>query len=908
MEVLSDGFARVQPDGRGLWRGAQGRARGMEAIDLSQALAALQWAQKVAPPAPAKADQPFISSAMLRQMALSDVERGVDPQLRYPPMAEEVTAAKAQALEHAVADEDFAQIDSLFSACDKDGTLAGVLLANLLALHTPGTRPPWAVALATRWLARLSYHEPAARKSTVPLLAQLVSVRHARPGELIDGQGEDGRAAFLLLTGECSVHINLMDLPKPRWRRDEDEDDDVWPPTQAAPPPRPTKAAAAEEAEAEAEVAEAPPAFESLLATAVRDSSSVLVEAAGQQADAPDLATGDANQSPGQSVPVAEVAETAEGATSSVTQQQHQQAAVTVQAAARGHAARRSKSAKPAVDATEQKAAVTVQAAARGRAARRSRGAPLTHEGSTTLEPPASPAAQPLDDTPVDPSLLVMEHGDLLRTIGPGDVFGEHTAVLHAPRRASLVANTMCTMILIRRRTLDAFFGGATPSLAQRLRFLAALQLPLPPRLAHAFREERLERGVVLAPLGEPIEKLALVWSGSLSIRAPIEASAGAGGGSTSRDVGGMDEISVVCTGGCVGDELLLPGLATPHALTTPSAGEAQKRMPRKSKEVVIAAPYEAVAREPTLLLVLSRADVERMPKSALQKFVRGASERHLHRTSQAEQLQRRAAARTSLKSLSARRPAGAPPTSASAAALARPRASVAPSASSSALLPTRLPPMARPPSAAHGGGVELGMPHPSASPPPPTVFGAICTNKPSHGPVDPLLLGTKLLTYGRRGATDSAVGARIAAAHTKKNRSMAHVVATRMRRSHTFDGPLPLAPAVAPTPKYRELDSEANNGLVDTIREPPKDQLFQMLAKEAQDAVLQASKPTYTPPANAPSTFVQLRRMALERNFGAAAERSRMTKQFLLPKDLKPLDSEGRPTQHPPLTHGVEP
>ena len=122
----------------------------MEAIDLSQALAALQWAQKVAPPAPAKADQPFISSAMLRQMALSDVERGVDPQLRYPPMAEEVTAAKAQALEHAAADEDFAEIDSLFSACDKDGTLAGVLLANLLALHTPGTRPPWAVALATR--------------------------------------------------------------------------------------------------------------------------------------------------------------------------------------------------------------------------------------------------------------------------------------------------------------------------------------------------------------------------------------------------------------------------------------------------------------------------------------------------------------------------------------------------------------------------------------------------------------------------------------------------------------------------------------------------------------------------------------------------------------------------------------
>ena len=52
--------------------------------------------------------------AARRRAALADVERGVDPQLQYPPLPEEVAAARAYARDHAAGDEEDQDLCSFF--------------------------------------------------------------------------------------------------------------------------------------------------------------------------------------------------------------------------------------------------------------------------------------------------------------------------------------------------------------------------------------------------------------------------------------------------------------------------------------------------------------------------------------------------------------------------------------------------------------------------------------------------------------------------------------------------------------------------------------------------------------------------------------------------------------------------
>ena len=791
--------------------------------ELTLAYAKLQRQQKLA--ASASVARPvYVSSSTLRQQALADVEKGVDGQLRYPPMPEEITAAKELALAHASTDADRAEVEHFFAACETRPPVAGQLITTLLGLHASEQRPEWALTLAMRWLSKLSYHEPAARKSTIARLAHVAALRLARPGELIDRQSDSGEVAYVLLTGACSVHLNLMVPPKPRWRPDDRAGD--------APPRRPPVPAAAapntaRRAEGAASASEAPPmAIDSLLALSIRDNAELLAGAAtGSHDDAGDDAEGFAAEA---AVGDADAAEVADGTNEEA-------------------------SPPDAIDSeTDAKPILQVTA------------------GSPKATPPA---AEVLDDTPVDPALIVMEHGDTLSVLVPGDAYGEATCVLREPRRVSLVANTTCTLLVINKRSLDDFYSHATPSLAERLRFLAAMQLRLPPRLAHAFDLQRVARGDAIVKRGQPVERLTLVWSGSLSLRAPMGTGGGDGEGSRATD-----EISVVCAGGCVGDELLVPGLATTAPPLTTSTSTRQSRKP------CVLGEYDAIAREESLVLDLALSDVERLPKATMRRFAEGASERHAHRMSQADQLHMRAAARTSQQTSSHRQPAS------STAAI-----SVAPS---TALGPTlhkqreRVPPARLPPVGADSTAPTAMHATPSSlrpgTAPSPTIFGAVCTSKPVDPKVvDPLLLSTKVLTYGRRGATDAAESRRLANAHSYLVRSQPHVVARRMKRSATSATMLVATPPPKPPPQFRELTSSSHSRIVDGIREPPLDAMRQALAKEAQEATLRASKPIFTPPANAPSTFIQLRRMALEREFGEMAERSRMGKDFLMPTPL---------------------
>ena len=158
------------------------------------------------------------SEGSLRTRALLDVERGHDALLRYPPMDHDCAAAEAHARRAAQADgpEACATVKRFFARYG--GCTVGRLLAELLALASPGQRPQWLVLQIERWLQLLSYMEPSARRATSRRLAQLCEVSVARPGELIERQGERAGACRVLLSGQCSVHLNLLNEVVPRYR------------------------------------------------------------------------------------------------------------------------------------------------------------------------------------------------------------------------------------------------------------------------------------------------------------------------------------------------------------------------------------------------------------------------------------------------------------------------------------------------------------------------------------------------------------------------------------------------------------------------------------------------------------------------------------------------------------------
>ena len=157
----------------------------------------------------------------MRRQSLLDVEQHSDPLLRYPPADVDIDAARAAvSLEQASA-EDAAAAESFF--CDAFDShdrppVVGQLITDLLALAPPGKRPNWLVRQIERWLLKLTYLEPQARHEVSEGIAQLGELRLARAGELLERQGDLGSTCYILLTGQCSAHLDTFAVAKPSWR------------------------------------------------------------------------------------------------------------------------------------------------------------------------------------------------------------------------------------------------------------------------------------------------------------------------------------------------------------------------------------------------------------------------------------------------------------------------------------------------------------------------------------------------------------------------------------------------------------------------------------------------------------------------------------------------------------------
>jgi CRP-like cAMP-binding protein len=518
-----------------------------------------------------------------------------------------------------------------------------------------------------------------------------------------------------------------------------------------------------------------------------------------------------------------------------------------------------------------------------------------------------------------------------MATLAPGDSFGESSCVLREPRCASLVATAPCSLLVLSRPALKATVADA-PSLAMRLRFMRALQLPLPPRYAHALRLVHVRRGGVVAGLGQPHERLAFVWSGALSLRAVRQAAAAGNGGgaqgSARARIGGpadgaaMEEISIVCAGGCIGDELLLFEGAAGTSPPTSARRSARERLRVPCPNV--AASYHAVAREDTALLVLAKSELERLPRPLLGLFARSAKRRREHHEGMATRLQQQQqpmdAARM-LKDLACasadaaeHRTLSSERAGAASASAAAPKSAVA---STRAGSPSRAGtteeaagtqperPITAPARGAIVGGPLVGMSYASAgSAAAGASSGSLTGSAPTLGTgsslaprakqraeqpsLEKLLMPARLLTYGRKAATDPVEMKRLADEHTRERRDMPHVMARRR--------PASLAPAEAPTtqsslartPKVRSLGDTSHAAIVEDIRPLPPEARIMTMRKEAHDMAVHAAKGAFTPPAHSASTFVQLRRLAVERNF--SSDKFKVDKQFLRPSASAPV------------------
>ena len=872
----------------------------------------------------------------MRRQSLLDVEQHSDPLLRYPPDKVDIDAARAAvSLERTSAEEASAAEGFFRDAFDNQDRppVVGQLITDLLAFAPPGKRPNWLVGQIERWLLKLTYLEPQARREVSEGMAQLGEVRLARAGELIERQGHLGDTCYILLTGQCSAHLDVFAVSKPSWRPGADSPDSS--PRDASASSRPSSAA------------------KEAAGTAVSAADDAMVENVAEAV----------NEPPSEEQPIADQVH-ADGS--------HE-----------GEAGREAANPLPttAIDA-EPSSGCNAEAEA---------APPAVAEATTVAasgedDRAASLTSETPSDRFLDPALLMNKHGELMHTLAPGDGFGEWSCVLRETRPASLVANCASALLVLRRRHLSAFFG-SSPSLSQRMRFLSSMQLLLPPRDVHSFAEVRVPKGTLIVPLGAPIERLMLIWSGSVSLLAPREGDAdereaARGGGVNGSDVAGggtagggerrlsgggttsghssrnssrhssrrssaarmaaqatvaaarlqsggettasldmdVDEISVVCSGGCLCDELLLPALASsrPSSAMARAASSSGRGSARGDKRVVVA-PYAAVAREDTSLLVLSRHDLERLPIALLRQFKRDAGKRHSHHEGQAARLNRRAPLEEVSRSLKTLAPApasslGPPPRRVGSAQRQRPSDGLGSARLEEAPV---LPPLPAAPPPAPSAGLPVNNSLVNGSSMVGMSYMLITSDRrvdsrrdadvdglvgaydaasaaagdgsallAASSSMESLLLPMRVLTYGRLGATDEAEARRLAKQHSWHKRSMPEVIAARRRPPPAINS-LPLAKAPAREPKFRELDSTPLSAIVDDVRVPGADTAIEHLRREVQEARLKAGQSAFTPPSNSASTYVQLRRMALEREF--SSKRCKMTKAFLLPSASEP-------------------
>ena len=133
----------------------------------------------------------------------------------------------------------------------------------------------------------------------------------------------------------------------------------------------------------------------------------------------------------------------------------------------------------------------------------------------------------------------------------------------------------------------------------------------------------------------------------------------------------------------------------------------------------------------------------------------------------------------------------------------------------------------------------------------------------------DPLLTPARVLVYGPQAATDPVLAKKLAARAIALKQSMpARLVQRRELASAHGQRPIAasLPPRVRPPDHYRHLDTAESRSLVDGIRPIETDEQIQKLRKATREANIAASRSPFIPPSNSASSFVQLRRLEMER------------------------------------------
>ena len=745
-----------------------------------------------------------VSDADKRRTALLDLERTAFSELRHPPEAE-VTS------QHTAEMRPGAGAHAPAAAAAKMPPL-GLCIASLLAKHPPGQRSPAIVAQLRRYLSPLPYLDPEPRRACVEQICQLADVHVASAGERLARQGETESRLFLLLSGRCSLHLDLERESLPRWRHDGGDDDD--------------------------------------------DDDDDDVDDDG---DDDDQVVGNGNGG-----------------------------------------------------GADEAGADAVSLLARSLRAQIGGGTSGV-EGSERRR--AADARSSCAPAQVEPQLLTAELGDVLAIVEPGEVFGERSSLLRAPRGATLVALEASTQLLtLERRHARRLYGHAPP-LARKLATLASLQLPLTARHAHCFRTRQYGAGDVILHAGEQLTEWMLIWSGSICLRVVHRHES--------------TEIAHVCKGGCLADELLLPDThlggtgagtgrgtgggsgrgdgrgsssarsgassrgsveasagASSRGSVEASAGASGGRSSRR-RGVAPSAPvaravHEAVAMEPTTLLVISGEALHRLPGATLAALAEAAAERRRHRqgvhealaaqrsareASRADAVHCEAALETALEAAPVQRRAPATlsaststfadgdPKEPSSAPLRAPVTSAVASAMPSTPLPApRLG--AGGALAATAGSFRL---RPSASAP---MLAAPALDKLK----DPV----RVLVYGPEAVLNDEVASRFARHFMREHRAMEHVVARRAMHTHPDDPPTinsgVLPERELPRAQYRELANE-RAAIVGDIRPRPLEKRLADMKKQTLEARLRADRLPFVPQSHAKSMFVRLRRLDMERH-----------------------------------------
>ncbi len=152
-----------------------------------------------------------VSNAEKKRTTLLDLECGATSVLRHPP---EVNVQPTAASAAPAPAPTMAEVP------------LGQCIARLLAEYPPGQRPPSVVAQLRHFLDPLPYLEPEPRRACLEQLCQLAGVHVAVAGEMLARQGETGSSLFLVLSGRCSLHLDLARDPLPRWHPHDDEDNE----------------------------------------------------------------------------------------------------------------------------------------------------------------------------------------------------------------------------------------------------------------------------------------------------------------------------------------------------------------------------------------------------------------------------------------------------------------------------------------------------------------------------------------------------------------------------------------------------------------------------------------------------------------------------------------------------------